>query len=356
MARQTYLYVGCSTRQSSIGIHVYDSSDLGGALCKRGEFEGVEHPSFLVAHPSAMVLYAVSEVAGPDGGEVVALRIDPDDGSLVVIDRAPSLGSAPCHLSVDDHGRYLYVANYLSGTVAVYAVEPDAGLGELIATHQHSGSGPSARQEGPHAHCIVPGPVADSVYAVDLGADRVVHYVHDRGREAEAFALGDEFVVDPGAGPRHLAFHPRLPLGFLVCELDSTLVTLGVDPVDGRLTRLGSVSTLPTGFGGESIAAEVRVHQNGRFVYVSNRGHDSIAVFGFTGAGESLVPLAHVHSGGRTPRSFALHPSGRAAVVANQDSDNVIRFEVDGTSGVLHQLDGVHHASRPVCVTFKDVV
>ena len=140
-----------------------------------------------------------------------------------------------------------------------------------------------------------------------------------------------------------------------MCELDSTIVTLGVDPTDGRLTRLRSTPTLPDDFVGESIAAEVRVHPNGRHVYVSNRGHDSIAVFGFTGPGQPLEPLGHVHSGGRTPRNFAVHPSGHALLVANQDSDTIVPFEIDTVTGVPRQLDVSYHVSQPVCLTFLEV-
>jgi 6-phosphogluconolactonase len=355
MARQTYLYVGCYTNEQPIGIHVYDWSDPAGRLIQRGEFEGVEQPSFLATHPSGHVLYAVSETAPPEGGSLVALRIDPVDGSLDIIDSAPSHGGAPCHVSVDAGGRYVYVANYVSGSVAVYALDHDGRFGELIATRQHCGSGPSARQHGPHAHCIVPGPVGDCAYAVDLGTDRVMHYVHETQHGDDAFVLHDELVLDAGAGPRQLAFHPELPVGFLVCELDSTIVTLDIDPTDGRVTRRRSCSTLPDHFEGESIAAEVRVHPNGRYVYASNRGHDSIAVFGFIESAERLEPLGHVSSGGRTPRSFTVHPSGRALLVANQDSDAVEAFDIDAATGMPRRVDVTYNMSQPVCLTVLEV-
>lgn len=356
MAPPTYLYVGGYTNESPIGIHVYDSSDATGRLVKLSEVEGVEHPSFLAAHPSRNVLYAVSETTSPEGGGLVAFGVDPVDGSLGIIDRAPSHGSAPCYVSVDADGRHLYVANYVSGTIAVFALEGDGRFGELVAAHQHRGSGPSARQEGPHTHCILPGPTAGSVYAADLGTDEVCHYVHDRRQGVDSFTLRDQLAFEPGAGPRHLAFHPEHHLAFVVCELDSTIVTLGVDPMDGRLTRLRSTSTLPDDFVGESIAAEIRVHPDGRFVYVSNRGHDSIAVFGIAGAGEPLEPLGHVSSGGQTPRGFAIHPSGRALLVANQDTKTIVPFEIDAATGVPHQRDVTHPASEPVCLAFLEVV
>lgn len=355
MARQTYLYVGCYTHESSVGIRVYDSSDPAGLLFERSEFEGVEHPSFLATHPGGKVLYAVSEVASSEGGGLVALRIDPVDGSLAMIDRVSSHGTAPCYVSVDAEGRYLYVANYLSGTIAVYALAPDGRIGVLVATHQHGGSGPSVRQEGPHAHCIVPGPVGGSVYAIDLGTDRVSRYLHGDRHGGDAFGLEDELALAPGAGPRHIAFHPEQPVAFVVCELDSTIVTLGVDPTTGRLSRRCTSSTLPGDFVGDSIAAEIRVHPKGRHVYVSNRGHDSIAVFSFDGPDEPLEPLGHVPSGGRTPRNFAVHPSGRALLVANQDSNTVVPFEIDESTGVPQQLDVTYAVSQPVCITFLEV-
>ena len=356
MSARILLFVGSYTHESPVGIHVYDASDPSGHLVELSRFDGVEHPSFLATHPSGDVLYAVSETAGPEGGSIVAFRVDPLDGSLQVLDRVPSHGAAPCHVSVDPAGRYVYVANYLSGTIAVYAIEQSGRFGALVATHQHSGSGPSARQEGPHAHCIVPGPVGDSVYAVDLGTDRVSQYLHDVQPTGEGFPLDAELVIDAGAGPRHLAFHPEQPAGFLVCELDSTITLLGLDPTSGRLSRLGLHSTLPDDFQGESIVAEVRVHPNGRFVYVSNRGHDSIAVFGFSGPGDPLEPLGHVPSGGQTPRNFAVHPSGRALLVANQDSNTIVAFEIDPQTGVPCQLDTTYSVSEPVCLTYSETV
>ena len=356
MTRQTYVYVGCYTHTSPIGIHVLDWSDPAGLPIEQSVSDDVEHPSFLAVHPSGTVLYAVSETASADGGGgLAAFRIDQVDGSLAAIDRTSSHGTAPCHVSVDPDGRYLYVANYLSGTIAVYDLELDGRFGALVATHQHRGSGPSARQEGPHAHCIVPGPGGHSVYAADLGTDRVSQYVHRRRRGTDVFELEDQLALDAGAGPRHLAFHPDQPVGFLVCELDSTIVTLGVHPTNGRLTRLGSRSTLPAHFEGESIAAEVRVHPNGRYVSVSNRGHDSIAMFGFSGPGEPLEPLGHVPSGGQTPRNFTVHPSGRSLLAANQDSNTVVSFEIDATTGVPHRLDGSLNVSEPVCPTVLEV-
>ena len=250
LTRRTHLYVGCYTHASPIGIRVYDSSDPNGVLIERSEVEGVEHPSFLAAHPNGRVLYAVSETVSPSGGEVAAFRIDPADGSLTMLDRVSSRGDAPCYISVDRDGRHLYVANYLSGTVAVFTVASDGRFCELVTVHQHQGSGPTSRQEGPHAHCIMAGPHGDSVYAVDLGTDRVIQYKHGGRHQHDMFAPTAQLALEAGTGPRHLAFHPTEPVAFLVGELNSTLATIAVEPDTGRLTVLGVCSTLPAGFDG----------------------------------------------------------------------------------------------------------
>jgi len=352
---RTYLYVGCYTDETAVGIRVYDASDPDGLLRESSEVEGLEHPSFLAPHPNGSVLYAVSETTSRDADGLAAFRIDARDGALSMIDRAPSHGAAACHVSLDAAGRYLYVANYLSGTIAVYSLETDGSFGELVAAHQHHGHGPTTRQEGPHAHFIGAGPHGDSVYAVDLGTDRVIRYVHHRDQTEGAFAREDELALHPGSGPRHLAFHSEHAVAFLVCELDSTLVTLGVDEVNGRLTRLHSHPTLPATFDQDSSGAAVRVHPDGRRIYVSNRGHDSLAVFDFTAHEQTIASLGHVHVGGETPRDFAIHPSGRSLLVANQDSNTLVPFAIDGRTGVPEQLDVSYAASQPVCLTFLEV-
>ena len=354
MTPRTFLYVGCYTDDSPVGICVFDASDPAGRLAVSSQVEGIEHPSFLAIHPNGRVLYAVSEISSPEGGGVIAYSVHAPDGSLTMIDRVSSQGDAPCFVSCAADGRHVYVANYVGGSIAVYSLAPDGRFGDLVATHRHHGSGPTARQEGPHPHCIVPGKGGHSVYVADLGTDRVVRYVHD-SRHDEVFGPADELVFDPGCGPRHLAFHPDQPIAFMVCELDATVAVLGVEQTTGRLTRLGSRSTLPDDFVGSSIGAEVRVHPNGRHVYVSNRGHDSIAVFAFRGPGEALEPLGHVPSGGATPRNFAVHPSGRALLVANQDSNSIVRFTIDPATGIPEQGADAYPVSQPVCLTFLEI-
>ena len=344
-----FLFAGCYTHRSTVGVHTYLAGAGDGKLVEVNRFEGIEHPSFLAAHPGGRMLYAVSETSrfdGAPGGGLVALAIDPADGSLHEIDRATSHGDGPCHVSVEPDGRRLHVANYGSGTVATYTLDEHGRFGAAASVRQHTGTGPTGRQVGPHAHCVVPGPDRRSVYAVDLGADRVVQTIDGE--------VVDEFVLPAGSGPRHLAFHPTESVAYIVGELDSTVIAARVDVATGRLSDPVACSSLPAGFDGSSAGAEVGVHPNGRFLYVSNRGHDSIAVF--TLARPDTPELAaHVPSGGRQPRHFAIHPEGQVLVVANQDSDTIVPFRLDPASGELAPLGVGYAASQPVCLIYVEV-
>lgn len=350
MGRRTTVFVGSYADADETGIHVLDGTDPARPVL-RGVVRGIVNPSFLAAHPTRDVLYAVSEV---DDGELVALRADAAGGDgLAEIGRAPSHGDAPCHVAVAADARHVYAANYGSGSVVAYALEPDGGLGDLVAVHQHAGAGPTPRQRGPHAHCVRPGR-GGVVHAADLGTDRVVTYAHGTGERHRGFAPVDELALAAGSGPRHLALHPQLPLAYLVGELDSTVTSLAVDPADGALSPLQTVATLPDGAVVTSTAAEVVVHPDGRHLYVSNRGHDSVAVFAIDERG-GLEPVGHVPSGGATPRHLAVHPSGRTLLVANQDDDVVVPFAIDPSSGMPSPLEDAVEIPRPVCVLFAEV-
>jgi 6-phosphogluconolactonase len=350
MAKSTWLYVGCYTNAASTGIHVFDASDPAGRLDRRSGADDVEDASFLAVDLARHTLYAVSE--SPDAGSIVAHRISQHDGSLHRLAEAPSHGSAPCHVSVDDG--HLHVANYTSGTVATYLLDDDGTFGPLVARHQHDGSGPHERQSGPHAHCVVSSPGRTSVYATDLGADVIVRYVRDPSVAGHTMRRADHTIMRPGSGPRHIAFHPRWPVAYVVCELDNTLVVLDVDPTGRLHPRVEVVSTLPAGFTDNSTAAGIVVHPDGRHIYVSNRGHDSIATFAVDRSEDTPILMEHVPSGGRTPRHFAIHPAGRTMLVANQDSDTLVAFALDDDA-IPRRGDVVARVSQPVCTVFVEV-
>ena len=343
------VYVGCSTDASHVGIHVFnlEVTERGPTLTPRSCIEGLDHPSFLAAHPTEPVLYAVSETVG---GDIVSFRIDPADGSLNEWHRVPSAGDGPCHLGTD--GDHLFIAHYLSGSAAAYALHPDGRISDLVWSVRHHGSGPHARQDAPHAHCAVPDPHRTSVHIVDLGTDLVVRY--DSDPTTGGFHAAAEVALSPGSGPRHLAFHPHDPLAFVVCELDNTLVALDIDDATGELLPRTTTSTLPTDVAGDSLAAAVRVHPGGRHVYVSNRGHDSIATFAIGGE-ERLTPLGHVPSGGHGPRDLAIDPAGRWLLAANQHSGHLVGFGIDDRTGLPRPVGTLARVQDPTCILVTEI-
>jgi 6-phosphogluconolactonase len=346
----TLLFAGGYSPPSVAGIHVFDVSLPDEPSPEIGAISGIENPSFLAVHPNRSVLYAVSETTqfnGRRGGGLAAFHVDPT-GSFRPLGAISSHGDGPCHVAVHPAGSHVFVANYLSGSVAVHSLHDDGSLGALVAHHQHGGSGPTTRQEGPHAHCVRPAPDGGSVYAVDLGADEVIRYDHIDRPEGETFVAGDHTSVAAGAGPRHIAFHPWHPLAVLVNELDNT-VTSFEHAEDGGLVPVATRSTLPPD-ADNCLAADIQFHPAGHRCYVSNRGHDSVAVFDCEDPSRPLGLLGHVGSGGRTPRSLALHPSGRAMYVANQDSNRIASFAVDPASGFPERVARELEMPSPTCV------
>lgn len=338
-------YIGSYTGDAPIGIRVFDLVD-DASLTHTSDVTGIENASYLAIHPGGQILYAVSETV-PDGA-VVAYAVDPADGSLREIDRIPSQGAAPCHLAVDPDGRALAVANYVSGSVTHLVIGPDGRFGEIHVA-QHEGSGPHPRQEAPHAHCVVAD--VERFHVVDLGIDRIVHYGQPTESPWRPFG---HTAVPPGAGPRHLVLDPSRRRAFVVGELDLTVVTLSFDPMTGAMEPRYTVATLPDGGRPESLAAAIRLHPDGRHLYVSNRGEDSIAVFDVSDPDAAPRPTGHVPSGGRTPRDLVLDATGRRLLVANQDSDAVTGFMIDTETGRPRPLGVVAEVSKPVCVLLAE--
>lgn len=349
-AEMLTLYVGTYTDGDSEGIYRCHMDADTGDLEIIEATGGIANPSFLAFHPDRTHLYAVSETTsfedGPGGG-VFAYAVDAAGGGLRSLNAKPSRGGAPCYVSVTPDGRFVLVANYVGGNVAILPVQPDGSLGEATDVEQHEGSGPNEeRQEAPHAHCILPDPSGRFACAVDLGIDRVIVYRSDDGNLMRA----SEMALQPGAGPRHLAFHPNGRRAYVINELDSTLTACTYD--DGVLEPTHTISTLPPGIDAENYCADIHVAANGRFVYGSNRGHDSIVVFAVDDASGHLSAIQHVPTGGSWPRNFALDPSGRFLLVANQHTDDVVVFSVDGATGRLAPTGHTLAIPSPVCLRF----
>jgi 6-phosphogluconolactonase len=313
------IFVGSYAEADQPGIHVFGFDAGVGALQPRTTYGGIANPSFLILHPKICCLYSVSEVTGD--GSVYAFRFDCQSGALEPINRQPSGGSAPCHLVLDESGRWLIVSNYLSGTVQVLPLADDGALGEPTHLVQHHGQGVHPeRQERPHAHSAAFAPDGRFILVADLGIDQIVVYAFDavEGKlGAHASAPGQ-----PGAGPRHLAFHPGRQHLYVVNELDNTIGVYGYDALNGGLHERQLLTTLPHRVQNNR-AADIHVERSGTRVYVSNRGHNSIAVFDIAANG-TLALAAIQPCGGRGPRNFALAPDGRSMLIANRESGDVV--------------------------------
>lgn len=346
------VYVGTYTDKDSRGIYRLRFDDASGRLTPDGVAAETESPSFLAANAEGRLLFAVNETSrfeGAPSGGVSAYALDPATGALTLRNRQASGGTSPCHLTLDRRERFLLVANY-GGSAAVLPVAADGRLSPAVSRVDPKGRGPNARQEGSHAHGVYLDRADRRLLVPDLGLDQVLVYRFDDERGSLAPSDPPHASLAPGAGPRHLALSPDGRLVHSVNELDSTVTTFSYDEGTGRLDRRGTVSTLPPDFEGESYTAEIAVHPNGRFVYASNRGHDSIAVFGATG--DTLTRQAVVPAGGRRPRHFAIAPSGRWLLVAHQDSGTIAVFRLDPATGALAPAGEPVPVPRPVCILF----
>ena len=353
------VYVGTYTGARSKGIYQLRLDLASGSLTAPEVAGEMANPSFLAIHPGRRFLYAVSEVRGPAGrtdGSVVAFAVAPDTGSLTLLNRQPSGGAGPCHVSVDKEGRNALAANYGSGSVCVLPIGEDGRLAEATAVIQHEGSGPDPRrQKGPHAHSIHLDPAGRFALAADLGLDKILVYRFDPARGALAANDPAAASVAPGGGPRHLAFHPNGRFVFVINEMGCTVTAFGYDARRGALSEVQTASTLPADYRGANSTAEVQVHPGGRFLYGSNRGHDSIAVFAVNGETGVLTPLGHQSTMGKTPRNFGIDPTGTFLLAANQNSDTLVVFRIDPQTGSLRPTGAVADVPSPVCVKFMPI-
>jgi 6-phosphogluconolactonase len=355
-ASEYIVYIGTYTGGESKGIYAYKFDATLGMLTAIGLVAETSNPSFLAVSPSQKFLYAANEVDKADGhpgGAVTAFAVDPKTGKLTLLNRVSTGGSGPCHVSVDATGKCVMAANYGSGSVAAFQVQPDGSLSQSSAFAKHSGSSvDKERQGGPHAHFIAPSP--DNRYALvaDLGLDQVLMYRLDP-RKGTLEGNGPSFVkVKPGSGPRHLAFHPNGRYAYVINEMTSTITALTYDPSRAAMQEFQTVSTLPSGFNGVNSTAEIAVHPSGKFLYGSNRGHDSIAVFAIDPVKGTLTLVEHESTQGKTPRNFAIDPTGHWLFAANQDSNNIVLFRIDPNTGKLTPSGEKTSVASPVCVTF----
>ena len=355
--RKSVLYVGTytsgTTSGKSEGIYGYHM-DGTGALTHFTSIMSV-NPSFLTIDRSKRYLYAVNEVGEflqKPGGAVSAFAIDPMTRNLRLLNEQATLGADPCYLSVDSRKRTLLVANYTGGNITVLPLRSDGTLGMAAEVKQHEGSGPKEQQKGPHAHCIIFDRSERHALAADLGIDKVMIYRVDRATGKLTPANQPFAELKAGAGPRHLSFHPSGKFIYAINELDSTMSAFKYDEREGTLAMIETVSTLPSDFSGTSYCADVHVSSSGKFLYGSNRGHNSIVVFEIDQRTGKLTLIEHVSTEGNWPRNFTIDPSGRFLLVANQRSDNVVVFSIDPATGRLKPTGVNEQIPSPVCLKF----
>ncbi|MFB0553791.1 MAG: lactonase family protein [Phycisphaerae bacterium] len=311
----------------------------------------VRNPSFLEIHPSRKFLYAVSESGG--AGSVSAYAIDGDTGELKLLNQKPSGGAGPCHVSIDHAGRNVLVANYGSGSASVIPIKSDGRLEEPTGFVQHAGSSVNpGRQKGPHAHSINVSPDDRFAFVADLGIDKVMIYRLDIEKGTIVANSPGFAKVRPGAGPRHFAFGPSGKYAYVINELDCTVTAFAYDPASGALTGVQTITTLPNAFDGSNSCAEVRVHPSGKFLYGSNRGHDSIVVYRVDLDKGTLTFVEHETADIKTPRNFNIDPTGKFCLVANQGGDSVVVFRINRETGALEPTGHKISVARPVCVRF----
>jgi 6-phosphogluconolactonase len=355
-ADERFAYIGTYTNAGhSEGIYRLFLDTATGSMRIDGVAAKSADPSFLALHPNGRVLYAVNELekfGGKPTGAVSAFAIAQGSGALTPLNQVPSHGKAPCYVSVDRTGHTVLVANYVSGTIATFTVRQDGGLGDARTIVQHEGKGPNAeRQEGPHAHCIITDPGNRYVIAADLGVDGVLIYKFNE-KTGSISTVANGVATNPGAGPRHLAFHPTGRFLYVINELDSTLVVYKYDGERGALDQVQVTAASPGGTA-KNFPADLHVSPSGRFLYGSNRGDNTIAVFAIDASSGQLTAMQQVSTAGDWPRNFAFDPTERFLLVANQRSDSILSFQVDAESGRLTPTGEKIEVASPVCIRFR---
>jgi 6-phosphogluconolactonase len=362
LSNTTLVYAGTFTTGKSKGIYLFrlQTQNLEVSqnimLMPLGLAAETPSPSFLEIDNKRNLLFAVNETntfEGKPTGGVSAFAMDRVTGKLTLLNQKSSLGTGPCHLVLDKTGRWLLVANYAGGSVAVFPVAADGHLGESTDFVQHTGKSIDPnRQSGPHAHCVTMSPDNRFAFVCDLGLDKVMCYQFDAERGKLTPADPAFVSLKPGAGPRHMVFRPDGKFAYVINELNSTVTAFGYDPSSGKLTEVQSVSTLPGYWEGKNSTAEIGVHPSGKYLYASNRGHNSVVLFEIDPDKGTLNFVEEQGTGGKTPRHFGIEPSAKHLAIGNQDSDTILVCRIDAGNGRLKPSGVFVDCPSPVCVKF----
>jgi 6-phosphogluconolactonase len=348
------VYVGTYAEPDQESIWLYKLNTETGELEQVLGVKAGENPSYLALDKEQRYLYAVNEMGnyqGENNGAVSAFAINQQTGDLTLLNKEPSHGGAPCHISLDEPGKTVMVANYTGGNVVAFPVQEDGTVDEATKVHRrNTGSGPNKdRQEAAHAHWIGPSPDGRYAFSVDLGTDEILRYKLN-SEQAEVTDKTTAFAAKPGAGPRHMVFHPSGRFAYVINELNSTMTALAYGSQNGDLTELQTISTLPTDYKGENSCAAVKVSADGRFLYGSNRGHNSIVVYTIDDETGKLTLVQHQDTGGNWPRDFTLDLTGNILLVAHERSNSIVSFKVDKATGKLTPAGHQVEVQKPVCL------
>ncbi|WP_336517852.1 lactonase family protein [Pollutibacter soli] len=341
MSEKEILYIGTYTPKGE-GIYVYKFDPSNFEFEQIQVAENKKSPTFLAFHPSKRILYAADEGAGL----IESYHIDPVSKKLTAFGEKPAQGNGPCHISVDPKGRFVYVSNYGSGDLAVYHLLKDGSFGELADSIQNVGTG----DQKPHMHSIIPSSDGKFIYASDLGVDKVFIYEVDgsTGKLKPASTASVSFA--PGAGPRHFDIHPNGRYAYSAAELNNTVVAFKRDPKSGSLAEIQTINMLPEGFSGKSSAADIHISPDGKFVYASNRGDESIVMYAIDQSTGKLALAGHEKTNGKHPRNFLMDSKGKFILVANKDTDNIVVFTRDAKTGKLTNTSKQLSVPNPVCI------
>lgn len=353
VAQKASMLVGTYTNGKSEGIYLFEFDEKTGEAAQHAIQGGIRNPSFLAMDPQGKFAYAVSELnGGGDAGKVFSYQVDPGGRKLIPLNVQSSGGDDPCYLTVDKSGKWLIVGNYSSGSLSVLPILPDGSLGGAVVTLRHEGSGPNReRQEKPHVHATVLSPDNRFLYVPDLGADKVFIYRFDASTGLLTPAPQAFQVANPGSGPRHFVIAPNGKFAYLVEELTGSVSSYSVDPVEGRLSWIQRLSSLPTGFSGFGGSADIHISPDGRFLYASNRGDaNNLAIFRIDARNGNLSAAGHQSVLGKKPRNFSLSASGNWLLCANQDSDEIVVFRRNTRTGELTDSGKRISVPSPVCI------
>jgi 6-phosphogluconolactonase len=353
-----YIYIGTYTGGDSEGIYLYKMNKKTGELIFTGVTEEVENPSFLAVDKTGKYLYAVKELTefeGKKSGAVAAFSINPDTRELTFLNQKATGGGAPCHLTVDGSNNFVLAANYVGGNACAIKINDDGSLGGMTGFVQHTaaaGAGTVAgRQDAPHAHSVSLDSQNKYLYVADLGIDKLMIYkLNDVGKLSPNDPAYAELAV--GAGPRHFVFHPDNKFAYVINELNSTLTSFKYNDKTGELKEINTETTLPDNFTGDNYCADIHVHPNGKYLYGSNRGHNSLVIFKINEPSGEVSLITHESSMGNWPRNFTIDPSGKFLIVANQKSNDIFVFTINNDSGILNYTGYSAKVPSPVCLVF----